>query len=492
MLENDLYKARLNKLEELRNNGIEPFPTNFNKTHNATEAVEELENIGKTDSTDQVKTQSISIAGRITRFRKMGGTTFIDLKDQSGHIQLILRRNFLESSYQHVRLLDVGDWLGAIGPVFRTKTGEATVEVHEWQILSKAIRPLPEKWHGLTDIELRYRQRYLDLISNQQSLDIAILRSKTIKLLRQKMDSLGFIEVETPILVPIPAGASATPFVTHHNSLNRDLYLRIATELYLKRIIVGGIEKVYEIGKVFRNEGLDFYHNPEFTMMESYQAFVDYEQVMIMVESLVHELALSLTGNSKFEFENNTIDLTPPWKRLDLREVIKSASGIDYLDHLEIESLSGEMNKKGLDTGAQTIWAGLMDKLISLVIEPNLIQPTFLVNYPVAMSPLAKKSPQNPLIAERFEGFVGGMEICNAFSELNDPIDQRIRLEQQESLRSKFKNIELDRLDEDFIVALEHGMPPTGGLGLGIDRLIMIFSSQRSIREVVLFPQLKS
>ena len=372
------------------------------------------------------------------------------------------------------------------------KTGEATVEIHEWQILSKAIRPLPEKWHGLTDIELRYRQRYLDLISNQQSLDIAILRSKTIKLLRKKMDSLGFIEVETPILVPIPAGANATPFVTHHNALNRDLYLRIATELYLKRIIVGGIEKVYEIGKVFRNEGLDFYHNPEFTMMESYQAFADYEQVMTMVESLVHELALSLTGNSKFEFENNTIDLTPPWKRLDLREVIKSASGIDYLDHLEIESLSEEMNKKGLDTGAQTTWAGLMDKLISLVIEPNLIQPTFLVNYPVAMSPLAKKSPQNSLIAERFEGFIGGMEICNAFSELNDPIDQRIRLEQQECLRSKFKNVELDRLDEDFIVALEHGMPPTGGLGLGIDRLIMIFSSQRSIREVVLFPQLKS
>ena len=229
----------------------------------------------------------------------MGGTTFIDLKDQSGHIQLIFRRNFLESTYQHVRLLDVGDWLGTVGPVFRTKTGEATVEVHEWQILSKAIRPLPEKWHGLTDIELRYRQRYLDLISNQQSLDIAILRSKTIKLLRQKMDSLGFTEVETPILVPIPAGASATPFVTHHNALNRDLYLRIATELYLKRIIVGGIEKVYEIGKVFRNEGLDFYHNPEFTMMESYQAFADYEEVMVMVESLVHDLALSLTGNSK-------------------------------------------------------------------------------------------------------------------------------------------------------------------------------------------------
>ena len=492
MLDNDLYKARLNKLEELRKNDIEPFPTNYNKTHCATQAVEELTKIEKSDSTDQAKTQSISIAGRITRFRKMGGTTFIDLKDQSGHIQLIFRRNFLESSYQHVRLLDVGDWLGAVGPVFRTKTGEATVEVHEWQILSKAIRPLPEKWHGLTDIELRYRQRYLDLISNQQSLDIALLRSKTIKLLRQKMDSLGFTEVETPVLVPIPAGASATPFVTHHNALNRDLYLRIATELYLKRIIVGGIEKVYEIGKVFRNEGLDFYHNPEFTMMESYQAFADYEQVMTMVEFLVHDLALSLTGNSKFEFESNTIDLTPPWKRVDLREAIKSSSGIDYLDHLEIESLSEQMKQKGLDTGVQTTWAGLMDKLISLVIEPNLIQPTFLVNYPVAMSPLAKKSPQNPLIAERFEGFIGGMEICNAFSELNDPIDQRIRLEQQESLRSKFKNAELDRLDEDFIVALEHGMPPTGGLGLGIDRLIMIFSSQRSIREVVLFPQLKS
>ena len=492
MLDNDLYKARLNKLEELRKNNIDPFPTNYNKTHCAAQAVEELAKIEKNDSTDQAKTQSISIAGRITRFRKMGGTTFIDLKDQSGHIQLIFRRNFLESSYQHVRLLDVGDWLGAVGPVFRTKTGEATVEVHKWQILSKAIRPLPEKWHGLTDIELRYRQRYLDLISNQQSLDIAILRSKTIKLLRHKMDSLGFTEVETPVLVPIPAGASATPFVTHHNALNRDLYLRIATELYLKRIVVGGIEKVYEIGKVFRNEGLDFYHNPEFTMMESYQAFADYEQVMTMVESLVHDLALSVTGDSKFEFENNTIDLTPPWKRLDLREAIKSESGIDYLEHLEIESLSEQMKQKNLDPGVQTTWAGLMDKLISLVIEPNLIQPTFLVNHPVAMSPLAKKSPQNPLIAERFEGFIGGMEICNAFSELNDPIDQRIRLEQQESLRSKFKNAELDRLDEDFIVALEHGMPPTGGLGLGIDRLIMIFSSQRSIREVVLFPQLKS
>ncbi len=492
MLDNDLYKARLNKLEELRKNNIEPFPTSYNKTHSAVQAVEQLTKIETTSCENQVKTQSISIAGRITRFRKMGGTTFIDLKDQSGHIQLIFRKNFLESSYQHVRLLDVGDWLGAVGPVFRTKTGEATVEVHEWQILSKAIRPLPEKWHGLTDIELRYRQRYLDLISNQKSLDIAMLRSKTIKLLRQKMDSLGFTEVETPVLVPIPAGASATPFITHHNALNRDLYLRIATELYLKRIIVGGIEKVYEIGKVFRNEGLDFYHNPEFTMMESYQAFADYEQVMTMVESLVHDLALNLTGDSKFEFENNTIDLTPPWNRLDLREAIKSASGIDYLEHLEIEHLSETMRDKGLDTGNQTTWAGLMDKLISLVIEPNLIQPTFLVNYPVAMSPLAKKSPQNPLIAERFEGFVGGMEICNAFSELNDPVDQRIRLEQQESLRSKFKNVELDRLDEDFIVALEHGMPPTGGLGLGIDRLIMIFSSQRSIREVVLFPQLKS
>jgi len=492
MLDNDLYKSRLNKLEQLRKNKIDPFPTKFGKTHTSSEAIKELETIERDDSSKQIKTQSVSIAGRITRFRKMGGTTFIDIKDQYGNIQLILRRNFLESSYQHVRLLDIGDWLGGIGPVFRTKTGEATVEVHEWQILSKAIRPLPEKWHGLTDIELRYRQRYLDLISNQQSLDIAILRSKTIKLLRQKMDSLGFTEVETPVLVPIPAGASATPFITHHNALNRDLYLRIATELYLKRIVVGGIEKVYEIGKVFRNEGLDFYHNPEFTMMESYQAFADYEEVMTMVESLVYEIGLSLTENSKFAFENNTIDLSPPWKRLDLRETIKSAVEIDYMEHLDIESLSEQMKQKRLDTGVQTTWAGLMDKLISLVIEPNLIQPTFLVNYPVAMSPLAKKSPNNPLVAERFEGFIGGMEICNAFSELNDPIDQRIRLEQQELLRSKFKNLELDRLDEDFIVALEHGMPPTGGLGLGIDRLIMIFSSQHSIREVILFPQLKS
>ena len=376
--------------------------------------------------------------------------------------------------------------------MFRTRTGEATVEVEDWTVFSKAVRGLPEKWHGLTDVEARFRQRYLDLIANEDSRRIAVMRSRAISVLRRFMDGRGFMEVETPMLVQVPAGGTARPFATHHNALDRDLYLRIATELHLKQLVVGGIEKVYEIGRVFRNEGVDVTHNPEFTTMESYEAFADYNDVMEMVEQLVFTMAQVVLGSATVEFEGTTIDLTPPWPRLDLREEIIRRSGIDFLEASDIESLKSEMAAIGLDVAHQMSWGGLLDKLLSDTVEPHLVQPSFLVDYPVEMSPLAKAKRDDSRLVERFEGFVAGMEICNSFTELNDPLDQRERMEQQELLRSRFEDEDTDRLDEEFLTAIEHGMPPTGGLGVGIDRLMMVLAGRRSIREVVLFPQLRS
>jgi lysyl-tRNA synthetase class 2 len=351
---------------------------------------------------------------------------------------------------------------------------------------------LPEKFHGLTDVEIRHRQRYLDLIANPDSRRVAIMRSNIVSTMRRFMDDRGFIEVETPMLVPIAAGGMAHPFSTHHNQLNRDLYLRIATELYLKRLIVGGIEKVYEIGRIFRNEGVDLTHNPEFTMMESYESFTDYEGVMKMVEDMVQTVAMKVIGSPIVEYDGHRLDFTPPWPRLSLREEIKKYSGIDFLDHDDIESLKSAMADIDIDVSQQMSWPGLMDKLISSKVEHTLIQPCFLTDYPLQMSPLAKRKPGDPRIVERFEGFVAGTELCNAFTELNDPVDQRSRFEEQESLRAQFADEDLDRLDEDFLVAIEHGMPPTGGLGIGVDRLTMLFSGHKTIREVVLFPQLRS
>ena len=489
--ENQLLKARLEKLRNLRAKGIDPYPHSYRRTHTTAEAISyfesEQERLG-----DDARTEEVSLAGRIVGFRRMGKATFIDLMDGHGRIQVLLRQNQLPDTYETLKELDTGDWLGVAGPLFRTRTGESTLEAHQWTLLSKSLRSLPEKWHGLADVEIRYRQRYLDLISNEDARNIAIMRSRIISSLRRFMDERQFMEVETPVLVPVPAGGTADPFMTHYKSLDRDLYLRIATELYLKRLIVGGFEKVYEIGRVFRNEGISFYHNPEFTMMESYEAFADYNDVMAMFEEMVSSLAREVLGKATVEFDGQQIDLTPPWPRLDLGEEIKRNSGIDFLDHPDIESLRTEMAAIGLDVSKQVSWGGLMDKLISSKVEPGLVQPCFLVDYPVEMSPLAKKKRDDPRLVERFEGFVGGMEVCNAFTELNDPIDQRSRLEQQEALHSQFKDEDMDRLDEDFLVAIEHGMPPTGGLGAGIDRLVMLFSGQRNIREVVLFPQLRS
>ena len=489
--DNELIRVRLAKLERLRARGIDPYPHRFDRTHTSREAVSFYESLERQKGTE-TRTDEVAIAGRLVGFRTMGRASFGDLLDGTGRVQVLFRRNNLPDTYEILSDLDLGDWLGISGQMFRTRTGEITLEAQDFQILCKSLRPLPEKWHGLTDVEMRYRQRYLDLIANDDARRTALLRSRTISAIRRFVENRGFIEVETPTLVPVPAGAMARPFVTHHHSLNRDLYLRIATELHLKRLIVGGLEKIYEIGKVFRNEGVDLQHNPEFTTMESYEAYVDYRDVMEMVEEMVSSVALDVVGAAVVEFDGNQIDFTPPWPRLSLHDEIKRHSGIDFLEHSEIESLRGQMQKVNVDVSQQASWGGLLDKLVSSRVEPNLIQPTFLVDYPVEMSPLAKKKRDDPRLVERFEGFVAGMEICNAFTELNDPVDQRLRLEEQEELRSRFQDEEMDRLDEDFLVAIEHGMPPTGGLGVGIDRLVMLLSGHRTIREVVLFPQMRS
>lgn len=491
--ENQLMQVRLEKLRSLRANGVDPYPHRYDRTHTSDEALRLLERSEAERLDDgEARTDAVSVAGRIVRYRRMGRASFADIQDGHGSIQLLFRRNNLADTYETLKALDIGDWIGAAGPVFRTRTGEPTVEVERWAMLSKSIRSLPEKWHGLSDVEARFRQRYLDLIVNEGARGAAVMRSRMIRAVRQFMDARGFMEVETPILVQVPAGGAARPFSTHHNALQRDLYLRIATELHLKQLIVGGIEKVYEIGRVFRNEGVDSTHNPEFTTMESYEAFVDYTDVMDMVERLVFTAAQEALGAAMVEFDGSTIDFTPPWPRLDLRQEIMRRSGIDFLEANDIDSLRAEMTAIGLDPGRQMSWGGLLDKLLSDTVEPGLVQPTFLVDYPVEMSPLAKKKPGDPRLVERFEGFIGGMEICNSFTELNDPLDQRRRMEEQEALRMRFEWEDTDRLDEEFLTAIEHGMPPTGGLGLGIDRLAMVFSGRRSIREVVLFPQLKS
>ena len=470
----------------MREKNIDPFPAQFLRTHTSLQSIREFE---KSEEESDIK---VTVGGRITARRGMGKATFIDLRDAQGQIQLLIRKNNLGEDYDLLNYIDIGDWLGATGILFKTRTGEITVQVSSFQILCKSIRSLPEKWHGLTDVETRFRQRYLDLIANEQAVISARSRSKLISTMRQYMDNKGFMEVETPILVPIAAGGMAKPFTTHHNAMNRELHLRIATELHLKRLIVGGLEKVYEIGRVFRNEGLDQQHNPEFTTMESYEAFSDYNDVMVMVEELVSLLAGEITGSSKVSYGDDVLDFTPPWPRLNLREKIISESGIDFLQHEDIQSLKNAMQNIGIDVSNQVSWGGLLDKLISDKVEPTLTQPCFLVDYPLAMSPLAKKSAHDNRIVERFEGFVSGMEICNAFTELNDPIDQRYRFEEQEELHKQFSTEDMDRLDEDFLIAVEHGMPPTGGLGMGIDRLAMILTNNQSIREVILFPQMRT
>lgn len=500
--ERKLIDDRLAKTAQLRSQGIDPYPPRFDRTHTTAEAVklfEDLEVASAGESNDKdvhPRTGIIRVAGRVMARRGMGKASFIDLKDGHGSVQIFARQNTMgDEAYAILDLLDIGDIIGVEGAVIQTRRGEISVEATEITVLTKSMRPLPDKWGGLQDQEVRFRQRYLDLISNEKAMKNALLRSNVIRAMRVFMHDRGFIEVETPILVPVAAGAQATPFQTHHNQLNRDLYLRIATELYLKKLIVGGIERVFEIGRLFRNEGLDHDHNPEFTTIESYQAYADYNDVMEMVENMVAYIAQETTGSMvlpEMEGVRPEIDLTPPWPRLDLRTEIKERTGIDFAETPDAESLSQAMRERGIHVEGGSAWGRLLDKVISSEIEPNLIQPHFLVDYPVEMSPLAKRKPGSDGIVERFEAFVAGSELANAFTELNDPVDQRERFEQQERMRNEFGDAEADRLDEDFLVAIEHGMPPTGGLGLGVDRLTMLIAGEESIREILLFPAMRN
>ncbi|MEX0761438.1 MAG: lysine--tRNA ligase [Dehalococcoidia bacterium] len=495
--EHRLVRARLEKLAALRERGIDPYPARFNRTHSSLEAKRLFEDLEASvgEDTSGLQTDPVRVAGRMMARRGMGKASFVDILDGEGRIQAHLRADVMGENYELMEFLDLGDIIGVEGPVFRTRRGEVSVEGREITLLTKAIRPLPDKWAGLQDTEARYRQRYLDLIANERARQNARLRSGVVASMRSFLHKRGFMEVETPVLVPVAAGAMARPFTTHHNALDRDLYLRIATELYLKRLIVGGIDRVFEIGRLFRNEGVDHDHNPEFTTLESYEAFADYNDVMEMVEQMVYTIAMDVTGSPVLKSpqeDGPEIDLTPPWPRLDLRQEIINRAGIDFVQCRDVESLSGAMRERGIHVEAGSAWGRLLDKVISSEVEPHLVQPTFLVDYPVEMSPLAKRRPGTDGIVERFEGFVMGSELCNAFTELNDPVEQRARFEDQERQRMEFNDTEADRLDEDFLVAIEHGMPPTGGLGMGIDRLAMLLAREDTIREVLLFPQMRS
>ncbi len=487
----ELVRVRLEKTENLRSKGIDPYPRNYERTHTATDAVQQFES-AEFSGDHEFDLDQVSIGGRITGMRGMGRVTFCDILDGTGSIQTMFRSNTLGDDYATLRDLDIGDWIGVTGQMIRTRTGEVTVQASDFTVLCKSLRPLPEKWHGLVDTEIRYRQRYLDLISNPEARRIAVLRSRMVSAIRRFMEGRGYMEVETPVLVPVAAGGMAHPFETHHNALSRDLFLRIATELHLKRLIVGGLERVYEIGRIFRNEGIDSNHNPEFTTMESYESFADYNDIMALVEELVSTVANEVAGSSAVAYGDHTIDFSPPWPRVKLVEKIEECTGIDILEHQDVDSLKNAMASKGIPIENQVSWAGLVDKLISTAVEPTLVQPTFLIDYPVQVSPLAKRTPDDPRLVERFEAFSAGMEIANAFTELNDPVDQRGRFEEQEEFRAALPQEEWDRLDEDFLTAIEYGMPPTGGLGMGMDRLAMLLSGQRTIREVVLFPQMRT
>jgi len=478
-----ITSQRLESLSRIREKGIDPYPHCYHPSHTAKEAVALFER-GE-------KAENISLAGRIMARRSMGKMTFADIRDGSGKIQLCFRYDILgEQNFRLLDEIDIGDIVGVEGKLFRTKAGEITLEVSQFTMLCKSLRPLPEKWHGLVDVEKRYRQRHLDLISNEETRNMFISRSKIITAIRNSLDSRGFVEVETPVLQPEAGGAAATPFTTHYQALDNDFYLRIALELHLKRLIVGGFDKVYEIGRAFRNEGISVKHNPEFTLLECYQAYSDYNDMMSLVEEMASYVAREVLGNTKITINGNTINLAPPWQRVYLRDAIKNYCDIDFEDYPDATSLRSKMEEKGMEVDPNKGRGKLVDELISTFVEPNLIQPTFLIDYPVEMSPLAKRKRGNERLVERFEGFINGMEIANAFTELNDPIDQRERFKQQ--MREKVGDEEVEVADEDFLEALEYGMPPTGGLGIGIDRLVMLLTGQSSIREVILFPQLKT
>ena len=474
---------RIRKLEQLRALGVDPYPYRFERTHTLAEAAAAEEELSAEGA-------SASLAGRIMALRGHGHTSFGNIKDSTGSLQFYIKDSDVdEKTWKIFKLLDIGDIVGITGGLFRTRTGELTVKVERLNILSKSLLPLPEKYHGLQDKELRYRRRYLDLIVNDEVMEVFRTRSRIIDTIRWFLGERGFLEVETPILQPIYGGAMARPFVTHHNALDMTLYLRIADELYLKRLIVGGFDRVFEFCKDFRNEGMDRSHNPEFTMLECYAAFWDYNDMMDLVEEMFRRLASEVLGSTKITYGEHEIDISPPWRRLPFFDALAEKTGRDLRDASEDE-LRKTALEKGLDVEGISGRSALLDELFSELVEPELIQPVFVTDYPVELSPLAKAHRSEKGLVERFEPYMAGFEVGNAFSERNDPIDQRARFEQQKRMKLEGAD-ETHPVDEDYLRALEHGMPPTGGLGVGIDRLVMLLTDSRSIRDVILFPAMR-
>ena len=484
--ENEQKQIRIDKLKALQDSGRDPFEiTLATQTHHSDEIKADFDNLENKD---------VTIAGRIMTWRDMGKANFIDIQDRNGRIQAYVRMNDVgENVFAEFKTWDIGDIVEITGFVFKTRTGEISVHAKEIRLISKSLLPLPEKFHGLTDTDTRYRKRYLDMIMNPDVKDTFIKRSKIISSIRSYLDNLGFVEVETPILNTIPGGAAARPFITHHNSLDMDMYLRIATELYLKRLIVGGMERVYEIGRNFRNEGMDVRHNPEFTCIELYQAFTDYHGMMDIAEALIRNAANEVCdGNLHITFNGTEIDLESPFRRLTMIEAVKEFSGVDFAEFMSDDEKAVAIAKeKNIEIApGKATWGDVLNSFFEEFVEENLVQPTFIMDYPVEVSPLTKRKPDCPALTERFELFILGGEYGNAYSELNDPIDQMSRFEAQMKLREAGDD-EANMIDHDFVTALEYGMPPTGGLGIGIDRLVMLLTDNYSIRDVLLFPTMK-
>jgi len=476
-----LVEERRAKADRLREQGIDPYPHSYAGVTAIADVHAKHDDLEAGEETDQ----QYRVAGRLTARRGMGKAAFLDLNDRSGRIQLHARRDVLgDESFDRLIHLDLGDLLGVDGTAFKSRRGELSLRIDDWTLLAKSLRPPPDiKHYGLEDVETRYRQRELDLMANQETRDLFILRSKVIAGIRRWLDERGFLEVETPILQPLYGGALARPFTTHHNQLDRDLYLRIATELYLKRLIVGGLERVYEIGKNFRNEGVSHKHNPEFTVLEWYEAYKDYNDIADELEDLVTYVV------DQVGYQGD-IDFSKPWRRVTLREAILEKTGVDVLEHRDRDALVAAAREKGIELDPTEVWPQLVDDLLSKHVEPDLKDPTFLMDYPVELSPLAKRHRTEDGLVERFECFAGGMEFANAFTELNDPDDQRRRFEEQKRQLAEGSE-ETQPYDEDYVRALEHGLPPTGGIGVGIDRLVMLLGGRSSIREVVLYPAMR-
>ncbi len=480
---NELLQIRRDKLSELQERGTDPFhEVKFERTNHSTDVL---------NNYDEMEGKIVSLAGRMMSKRIMGKASFSDISDRYGRIQLYIKRDVLGTEiYQDYKKMDLGDILGIKGRVFKTQKGEISIEVHELVLLSKSLRPLPEKWHGLRDVDMRYRQRYVDLIVNTDVRNTFEVRSKVIRSMRNYLDTRDFMEVETPVLNTIPGGAAARPFTTHHNTLDIDMYLRIATELHLKRLIVGGLEKVYEIGRIFRNEGMSIKHNPEFTTIELYEAYTDYNGMMDLTEDMISHIAKEVLGTDVVNYQGTEISFAKGWERITMTDAVKKYANLDFMSFEDDEAARQAVKAAGIEFEGSPSWGDLLSIVFEERVEAKLIQPTFIMDHPIEVSPLAKKMASNPRLTERFELFVFGRELANAFSELNDPIDQKERFMRQVEMRDAGDD-EANMMDEDFVLALEYGMPPTGGLGIGIDRLVMFLTDSYSIRDVLLFPTMK-